>query len=160
VGVVPRPSHFFYETFLLTIVNISKKPMAEFKVYRYEEQFNNEGPYTCETNRIRDYTVCEALSKSHSNSKHPSIRIDGLDFATDSGDNFRTACCSLRELKKWFWGYNKWLLQSGFVIAEYVVSAKFDGRSNKQCVFHKTAVIERKVIEQKIKFENWQWKEV
>ncbi len=135
--------------------------MAEFKVYRYEEQFNNEGPYTCEMNRVRDWTVCEAVANKHCDSKsHPSIREDGLDFAIDSGDNFKTACYSLEELKSWFKGYNKWLLQSGFVAVEYAVSAKFDGKSNKQCVFHKTAVIERKVVEQKLKFENWQWKEV
>ena len=132
-----------------------------YKVYRYEEQFGSEGPYTCRMDRLRDCTVCEAVVKRHCKSeKHPSIRIDGLDFAENSGDNFRTACNSLTELKTWFKGFNSWLLDSGFVLVEYTVLAKFDGYSSLQCVFHKTAVIEKKIIDQKYKYENWQWKKI
>jgi len=131
-----------------------------YKVYRYEEQFGGEGPYTCRMDRTMDYTVCEAISEKHCNTGRPSIRIDGLDFAANSGDEFRTACNSLKELKNWFKGFNKWLLESGFILVEYTVSKKFDGDSKMQCVFHKTAIIEKKIIVQKFEYKNCHWERV
>jgi hypothetical protein len=129
------------------------------KVYRYEEQFNSEGPYTCEWNRIRGNDVCIGINNKHSVTR-PSIRNDGLEFAGDSGDEYKVACDSLKNLKAWFKGFNSRLLNSGFVIAEYTVSKKIDGYSKKQCVFHKTDVIKKEIIAQKYKCEYGQWKKI
>ena len=114
-----------------------------FKVYRYEHPTERKGPYNCTFRGLKDDSVCSALHENHANEKHPSCTIDGLDFI-QSSDGFLSACQNMRLLKKWFHSYNKRLLNSGFVIAEYTVKAKFDGQSGLQCVFHESAVIERK----------------
>ena len=118
-----------------------------YKVYRYEDPIDHKGPYTCSGDSVKDCTVCEAISNSHNgNTNKPSVRTDGFEFIVDNGENYRVACDSLKQLKKWFKGFNKWLLESGFVLAEYTVEEKINGMSGKQVVFHLSNVIERKEI--------------
>lgn len=118
-----------------------------YKVYRYEDSIDHKGPYTCMMNTIEDYTVCEALHSAHGgNAKRPSVRVDGFEFMADNGKGFRVACESIKQLKSWFKGFNKWLLESGFVLAEYTISERIEGISKLQCVFHLSNVIERKEI--------------
>lgn len=115
------------------------------KVYRYENPLDKMGPYTCSLRGI-DGVVCEALAKSHAgDEKRPSAREDGLDFIMKT-NGFRLACNSLESLKTWFKGYNKRLIESGFVLAEYEVEHLFLSNSGLQCAFHLNAVKERKVI--------------
>jgi len=122
------------------------------KVYRYESPNDGLGPYNSNDSKINLYLKRKLINKHIKNNK-PSIENDGLDFAIND-NNFKTACNTLKELKKWFKGYNKKLINSGFIIVEYIVKYKIDGKSKKQCIFHIDNVIKKNIIETKKSFLN------
>lgn len=117
-----------------------------YKVYRYENPKDNKGPYTC-THKGIYYYICEEILEAHNdNSTRPSFFSDGFEFVVDNNIGYRAACESIESLKKWFESFNEELIECGFVIAEYIVSNVYHGRSGLQCVFHEVDVIERKVV--------------
>jgi hypothetical protein len=121
-----------------------------YKVYRYESPYDQTGVFNCSLSKFPDkYKVSKLCDKIHGdhigNKDHPTLQTDGLDFALEM-TGFLCACNSIKELLNWFDKYNKKLIKSGFVIAEYIVIAKFDGKSGLQCVFNEKAIIERNVI--------------
>jgi len=67
------------------------------------------------------------------------VRITG-------GDEIFCACPTLKDLKAWFKGFNKPLVDIGFNLVEYRVKTFVMGISKKQCGFKRADVIGKKIL--------------
>lgn len=103
-------------------------------LYRYED-INGVGPY------LEDSPLENCLSEKHVQSgKHPDISTD-LKERGDRIAAFYCGCNSINNLKKWFWGFNKKLLISGYYLMKYKVKSYKIGKSKKQVFFKQKDVI-------------------
>jgi hypothetical protein len=129
------------------------------KVYRYEidETINtwggtleNPGPYTAnrggtgifgDDKEGKYIEMYEKMCRKHSGSSHPTRGEDNL-----GGDDIFCACPTLKDLRQWFKGFNKTLIDVGFQLVEYRVKTYVMGVSGKQCGFRREDVIGKKIF--------------
>lgn len=95
-------------------------------VYRYEHPKKGTGPYWNE--------ALPEMRRAHNNSrKHPAPHWEGLRMPTRRD---RAAMPSMKDLRRWFWGYNQKLKALGYVVRAYKVPDDVPlGRRSKQAVF-------------------------
>jgi len=133
------------------------------KVYRYELNktiklyigtLKNPGPYTANRGGFEVFDddelgercykyeeLYKAMCRKHSGSRHPTRSEDNL-----GGDEIFCACPTLKDLKAWFKGFNKPLVDIGFNLVEYRVKTFVMGISKKQCGFKRADVIGKKIL--------------
>jgi len=120
------------------------------KIYRYEAYIYGEpskGPYTgyMHFRHIKEHVnFNNRLNNSHCNDEtHLGARIDFNNF--NKGKEF-CACASIEDLKAWFKGYNKTILDLGYNLVELEVKKYILGKSKKQCTYRLKDVISRTVL--------------
>ena len=130
------------------------------KVYRYEIPTSDKvgiGPYHAYSRLTKKniklgLTKTEYLSLSldlneaHTD-KFPGLRKDFKGIIADENlKYYYTGCVSNKELKKWFYGFNRILKSYGFKVVEYTVKRLLVGNSSKQVVFSKRDVVKKIIL--------------
>ena len=80
---------------------------------------------------------------THSNKDtHPNFTHDFPELILEyDAEKYYFACQSLEKLEAWFGEFLIPMLEEGYVLAEYKVRDCIEGKSGKQCTFHKDAVL-------------------
>lgn len=129
------------------------------KVYRYEldevvnsfgGEIENPGPYTAQRGGTGIFgdkegmyiELYESMCRKHNRSSHPTKGEDNIGFDED----IFCACPSLEQLKNWFKGYNRKLIDIGFNLVEYRVKTFVMGDSGKQVGFKREHVVGKKIL--------------
>jgi hypothetical protein len=139
---------------------VTKKGKGNYySVYRYELNqtidtydgvVENPGPYTAnrggtdifgDDNEEKYIEMYDEMCRKHSGSSHPTRGEDRLGY-----DDIFCACPTLKDLKNWFKGFNKPLIDIGFNLVEYRVKTFVMGVSGKQCGFRREDVIGKKIL--------------
>ena len=116
------------------------------KIYRYEDA-NGMGVYnTVLENNIDFANLFSNLNSKHSGNKTtPPIHKDLVWNFCDA--DYYSACTSIKELRTWFKGFNKPLLDTKEVnLVEYSVKHIYKTRSGLQIGFLQSDVISKKII--------------
>lgn len=113
-------------------------------VWRYEHPSDGLGPYVLSTDgwgeTVKDLKrrkLSALLRDKHGCSyKHPGPYSDGL--VPPNWDSRVCGCASLEALRKWFWGFNKKLLEAGYEVRVYETKRPVRvSTRTKQTVFNK-----------------------
>lgn len=133
------------------------------KVYRYElpQRYNiisgnyeptnsaNEdkrpytGPYNCSVENNKTCYILDRMRNKHRDqTKYPGMYNDFDNY----NDSHYCCCSTLKDLKKWFRGFNTHLIKHGFKIIEYTVNESILGKSGKQSIFNYKDITKRKVL--------------
>ena len=113
-------------------------------IYRYEDK-TGEGPYRCD--RVeRNVIDINILHNAHNNAKKRPAW--GTDFKSSRmyASKYLSGCLTIKDLKKWFWGFNPLLKKHEFFIVKYNVKDLEIGKSKKQIRFYKDDIISKERV--------------
>lgn len=124
------------------------------KVYRIEDPSSGLGPYN---STLNDETLSDDLQDAHGDENHLALWVDcelkaptvfTMMFGPHPEDAYKSACPSLKTLKKWFDGFLPRILKAGYrVYSMDVHRGDFKrSRSGMQIAIREEGIMNKKIV--------------